>query len=307
MIKSENDFIHIPTNIIFPTKIWNYDRKDIYTFDRGKTNIGVNYVSIEPAGTTYFTIYVYPAGAGTEDRLRKEYINSMQSIANLSDGGLHAVQHAISYENSGYKINGFKSEMSLHNENSSLSLYECGKWFFKIRISSNLDTSKITNLQNKILDYFIPTRLVELDPLNPKADIYFSNLAFVDSVMLGSAMGSALAKLEWAMENVDSLERASGFPGLYLNMQIASLKAFAQFEKDHPEFKKNNYTANYLAQLNSIINAGYLVEFILEQFNMIMIIPKNLEVDFEGFNNWKKDHPLTINLNKKFYVIQFGE
>jgi hypothetical protein len=305
-IKSKTDYTHSMTGCRFPLKIGQYDRSEIYAFDKKKENIGVTYQAKDLKSR--ISIYLYPAGDGTEDRLRNEYLKSMQSIANISDNGIHAEQFAVSYNNDGYKINGFKANINNLGKNSSLSVFECGKWFFKIRITSEqLDTSTMRQTEQNILDFFKPTILVKNDPLNPKADIYFGKAAFIDSLMLGSAMGSAYKKLEWAMENVDSLERASGFPDLYLDLHIASLKEFVEFEKKHPDFSKTKRTADYLTELNKIINNGFLEEFIIEQFNMIMIIPNNIELDFDGFDKWKTSNPISINLNERFYVICFSK
>ena len=307
-IKAKGNFIHNATKCTFPLMIYGYNRIGVYAFDRKRLNIGVTYKSVKSVGKTTFTLYVYPAGDGTEDRLRDEYLKSILSIANVSNDGIHAKQHYISFTNSGYKINGFKAEIKDFKANSSLSVFECARWFFKIRITSNnLDSNELIKLEQKILDFFVPTRLVHTAPLKPKADISFAKTAFVDSLMLGSAMGSALKKLEWAIENVDSLERASGFPGLYLEMHIAALKEFVEFEKKHPDFYKTKRTADYLSEMNSIINSGFLEELIMEQFNMIMIIPDNLKLDFDGFDRWKKLNPININLNERFYVIYFSQ
>lgn len=53
-----------------------------------------------------------------------------------------------------------------------------------------------------------------------------------------------------------------------------------------------------MAELNSIIDNGFLEEFIMEQFDMIMIVLDNLECDFEGFDAWKKDNPIHIDERK---------
>ena len=45
-------------------------------------------------------------GAGTEDRLRSEYLISLQSIANIHDG-IGATQYPNRYESNDFKINGF--------------------------------------------------------------------------------------------------------------------------------------------------------------------------------------------------------
>lgn len=305
-IKAKADYKHTATGFIFPLVIEQYNRADIYAFDKKKQNVGITYKSGDLKTTV--SIYLYPAGDGTENRLRNEYIKSMQSIANVSDNGVHAEQFAVSYKNGDYKINGFKANIKDSDKKSSISVFECGTWFFKIRISSeSFDTTGMKQTEQKILDLYKPTRLVEKFHLNPKADISFAKTAFVDSVMLGSAMGSAYKKIEWIFENVDSLERASGFPGLYLDMQIEALKEFVTFEKRFPNYSKTEFTDRYLRELNSIIDNGFLEELIIEQFDMILIIPEGLKVDFESFDKWKKDNPISIDLNERFYVIWFSE
>jgi len=305
-IKAKADYKHTATGFNFPLAIDQYNRMDIYAFDKKKQNIGITYKTSDLK--TIVSIYLYPAGSGTEDRLRNEYLKSMQSVANISENGVHAEQFAVSYKSGDYKINGFKANIKDTDKKSSLSVFECGQWFFKIRITSEvLDTLDMKQTEQKILDLYEPTRLVKISHLNPKADISFAKAAFVDSLMLGSAMGSAFKKIEWAMDNIDSLERASGFPGLYLDMHIVSLKEFTEFGKKHPDFSKTKRTEKYLAELNSIINNGFLEEFIMEQYNMIMIVPENLEFDFEGFDKWKINNPISINLNERFYVIWYNE
>jgi len=122
--------------------------------------------------------------------------------------------------------------------------------------------------------------------------------------MLGSAMGSAFKKISWALDNVDSLERAAGFPDLYLGLQVESLKEFVQFEK-RKKWNRQQSTTDYLNELNRIIDAGFLEEFIMEQFDMIMIVPQDVTLDFEGFQKWKETHPTTIDLNQRFYVVSY--
>jgi len=310
LIKSKKDFFHTSTSLNFPLNIDEYKRIDIYAFDKKRTNIGVTYENKTVNSATTFTIYVYPAGDGTEDRLRSEYLVSIQSIANNTTTGIDINQYATSYENSDYRINGFKADIKKYQSKpkSCLTLFECGSWFFKIRMTSeNLDSIEFVALEKRILNFFQPTELVKNKHLNPKASINFAPGAFIDSVMLGSNMGSVFKKLEWVLENVDSLERAAGFPSLYLNMYIEALHEFIKFENKHPEYTKSERTERYLFELNSIINSGYLEEFIMEQYNMVMIVPEHLKLDYESYQEWKLSNPISINLNEMFYIISFKE
>lgn len=265
-----------------------------------------------PAGNSTFAIGGVSCSAdsfvvvGSEGRLRNQYLQAMQDMANVSKSGLHAQQGYKYFKKDGYRINGF-SAVTPDNPKSQLTLFECGQWFFKIRITtSSLDTTQINVLEREVLNLFDPTRLVKKSRLNSKADVYFAKAAFRDSLMLGSAMGSAYKKIDWAFDNVDSLERAAGFPDLYLGLQVESLKEFVQFEK-RKKWTRQQSTTDYLNELNQIIDAGFLEEFIMEQFDMIMIIPKEITLDFEGFQKWKQTHPITINLNQRFYVVSFKE
>ena len=91
-----------------------------------------------------------------------------------------------------------------------------------------------------------------------------------------------------------------------MDLHVASLKGFVDFEIKHPDFSKSKRTEEYLSELNSIINSGFLKEFIMEQYNMIMIIPDNLKLDFEGFHRWQIAHPVNVNLRNWFYIISYS-
>lgn len=305
-----DDYYHNPSGFMFPLEMLDFSRDEIYSYDQEKRNIGVSYKSTGSTHETSITLYVYPAGNGTEGRLRDEYLASLQEITNITKSGINATQQATSFNNDGLTINGFKAEIDLNQRKSTLAVFECARWFFKIRITSDHDDFEDhSNIQQKILDLYQPTNLVKSAPLAPLASIYFAPVAFADSVILGSAMGSAFGKMSWASENVDSLELISGFPDLYLDLHISSLLEFVEFERKYPEYSKTQHTEDYLRELNRIIDSGFLSEFILDQYNMIMIIPDEVEkdLDFERFYKWREKNPINIDLNRKFYVISYDE
>ena len=305
-IKVDGDYIHKETETPFPKEIDEYSRVNVYAFDKKQTDVGVTYENISNKRKTTLSIYLYPAGFGSEDRLRNEYLKCMQSIANVAKHRIHAQQHSVTYSSPGYRIIGFKAWMGDLPDKSSLLIFECGHWFFETRITtSDLDSTQTEKLERRILDFFVPTKLVQKSPLNSKADIYFSKAAFRDSLMLGCVMGSALEKMKWAIANVDSLQRGSGFPGLYLDLHIAGLKGFVNFERDHPGMSRSQPTIDYLNELKSLIDNGFLEEFIMDQFGMIMLLPDNTVLDFSGYEEWKKSNPIKINLNQKYCDIGY--
>ena len=164
----------------------------------------------------------------------------------------------------------------------------------------------MSGLETEIIKTFDPSRLTALNPLKVKADIYFAKSTASDSTLLGSAMGSALQKVEWAAENIDENERASGFPDLYLYMHIASLMEFVKFDRDH-NLSKTESTQKYLDELNLLIDSGFIAEFIMDQFGMVMIVPENVVFDFEGYREWEQANALTLDLHKRFYVIAYRQ
>jgi hypothetical protein len=303
MINTKGEYIQKQTGFIYPENFDSYQRKDIYSFNKKKTNIGVVYGNQQ--NQTTISIYVYPAGDGYESRLRNEYLKSIQSIANFSNNGIQAKVSLLKHEGEKFVCNGIEAKIA-ETEYNSLTLYECGEWFLKVRITTNeLDSVQISSLEQKIYTHFDPTKLTALHPLNSKADVYFSKAAFQDSILLGSAMGSAYKKIDWALENVKENERASGFPDLYLNLHIESLKAFMEFQHRF-NFQKSEFTKQYLSELQLISDAGFLAEFVMEQFNMLLILPTKFQVRFKEYQKWKQNNIITIDLSQKFYVVSYG-
>jgi len=304
----KGDYVHAGTGAIFPESIDDFSRRDIWYFDDEKTNAGVNYIRVMPGEKATLSLYVYPAGDADEDRLRNEYLLSLYALTSIIKNGYSLEQGPVFFSDSGYKIYGFRGNIKNFKEKTVLSIYECGKWFFKIRISSSdLNANQLQDLDTRVLNLFVPTRFVKNAPLNPKTNIYFSKAAFADSLMLGCNMGSAFAKIEWAYANVDSLQRISGFPGLYLDMYIAGFDEFLKFASEHSEMNRSYNTNTYLSQIKLLKNSGYLDEFIMEQFSMVMIPPEKSNFDFDGYHRWKKIHPINLNLHEKYYVLKLSE
>ncbi len=157
----------------------------------------------------------------------------------MTNNGLEATQVAVKHEGEKFDCNGFKATFkNKENDYSNLSVYECGTWFFKMRLTTEeSDSFKIKSIEKQILKEIDPSKLIEQKQLNPKASIYFAKAAFRDSTLLGSTMGSAYKKLQWIMDNIPERERASGFPGHYLELQIEGFKELIEFNKKHKKSK----------------------------------------------------------------------
>jgi hypothetical protein len=67
--KCYRDYTHTGPGAKFPVSISDYSRTNIYQFDKEKKIIGVTYKGKLPDRKTILSVYIYPAGHGTEDRL----------------------------------------------------------------------------------------------------------------------------------------------------------------------------------------------------------------------------------------------
>lgn len=306
-LKVKGTHIHSLTNIEFPEILNIYNRVSVTAFDKKKENIGVTYKYISKNGEeTLITLYIYPALDGFEDRLRNEFLVSLHGIVNNSDSeGINFIQTYAFFKDSLNKVNGYTADFNT-NGNAKITLFECGEWFFKIRTTSNnLDTSEINKLEKKFINYFKPTLLVRKSNLKSKADVSVSKKAFRDSLTLGCTIASAIERINWSANNIDSTERASGFPDLYLDMHISSWKAFVDFQQEKNYKTSSRITIEFISQLNKIISSGYLEEFIMKEYGMVMIIPENLKLDFEAFENWKKGNPISISLRDNLATVYY--
>ncbi len=168
-----------------------------------------------------------------------------------------------------------------------------------------MDSSYIEALGQKVLNKYDPTKLTELKPLNLKSDFIVAPALGKDRARAKYILKSGLKKLEWANNNVPENERASGFPDLYLNMHIAALKEFAECKDEN--FKPENDIAKFISDINKVIKAGYLPEFIMKQYSMVMIVPENMKFDFEGFDKWQEEYKISMDMHKFYYVIVYRQ
>jgi hypothetical protein len=112
-----------------------------------------------------------------------------------------------------------------------------------------------------------------------------------------------LKKLEWINANVDSIERLAGFPNLYFEAHMLELQTFVKCS-DTSKVKIKEYSGqSYAYQLKSLMENGYLDEFIMEQHSMIMIVPENKQFDFDKYYKWKETHPIDIKPYIRYYVF----
>ena len=291
-IKAKGDYVHALTSAVFPLQLGDYHRDGLYSYDKKKENVGGVYESANKR--TSLSVYVYPARIGYDSRIHDEYSGLMQELADIH-GGIHATSDAVSYQNEGLKINGLRSTFSTTGKNESLTLYECGRWWFKMRItSSDLDTCQMSQLEQTVMDYFVPTNFVKNEPLSVKFDVHVAPAVIDDSLMLCCVLGAIFGELQWVNDNVDSLERVSGFPSLYIEAHMAAIEGFVKAEKDHPELNGGKEIHHQLEQFNKIIENCFLEEYLFDQYFGWLIIPKDMTIDSDAFFEWQMQNPIDV-------------
>ena len=302
-IKAKGDYTHLLTQFVFPTKIEGFQRANIYSFDKKNENVGVVYEN----NKTTATLYVYPAGNGDENRLRNEYFTSMQSIANVTRNGINATQHVIQYKGN-YICNGINAVVKDKHSYNSLTLYECGKWFFKIRITSdNLDSLYLSEFEQKLINQFEPSKLTALNPFNSEVSVHVAPAVVrSDSIFFGSVLGYTLEKVKWTLDSIPENERASGFPSIHLGMHIAALKAFLSFQKEKCQTcTATAETKQMLSELQEILDKGFLEEFILDRHKMLLNFDNYIisDEEWENYFQWKGNRTFLFDMQDILYSV----
>ncbi len=291
-LKFKDEFIHSETKTEFPKNIDDYNLIDAYSFDKKDENIGVTYEK----ENSKISIYIYPNNVGNEGRLRNEFLSVYSVIFNKDNDvkNLKIIHHV----GEKFTCNGIRGiSKDSNNQNSLLTIFECGTWMYKIRITSNeLENQNLIDLEEKIVTKIEPSRLTGLKLFNLQGAISFSKESVKDSTMLVSTMAYTYKKFEWLIKNLKEEEKYSGFQDLYIDMHKDALKQFVLFEHKH-KYSSKVETKEYLKNLNKIIDSPFLNEFLMEQYNMILIVPEDIILDYEKYHKWKKENNFNFELN----------
>ncbi len=304
-IKARGDYTHKATGTIFPASIDKYKRKELSTFDRQKNDVDARYEYANFAGKTRVTVYVYPAGPATDARFREEFLNCVFAVSYAAGKQIQDKYTYIPYKKDGYNIAGFSATFEQQgSEKTYLELYECGNWFLKIRVTSSiLDSIGITRLSRQFVDTFNPVHLVQSAPLSLQTSVSVSKEAFNDELFLACTIASGLTQVKWVENNVDSMERISGFPGLHLGMYEAGIKGFLSFADTNTTMKVYPDTKKYIDQFHALLDSEFLDEFLLEEYNEVMIVPGNKVFNFASYHQWKMTHPIKIDIHHRYYEL----
>ncbi|VBB48066.1 exported hypothetical protein [uncultured Paludibacter sp.] len=298
------DYAHSSTKTVFPYKLTDFERKQIIAYEKDPNKIDVIYESPSSNKKIWFKISLLPTYEAVEGRLRDEYIHQIEKNRNKNKKWETPNPILIKEYGSKYICNGIKGTFHLtEKKHRQVRVYECGTWLFSLFLSSdNSDEDEFEKTADMIADYFKPEHLTELKPLNIKPNISFERELLKDTVFMGPMIGSGFTKLDWVRENVRENERASGFPDLYLPMHLAAMDKFLQLASKK-RMSNSLQAQKYYEDLLEIKQAGFMSEFIMEQFNKVMIVPPNIKLNYDAFHQWRAGKNISVDLNKKWYII----
>ncbi len=288
----KSNFIHLPTGKVFPYRFEKFTRKKIKKINN--KDIQVKYSNEKGIS---IVISLYYDNEGTDQRLKK-YFFKKNKLVNKS--------YPTQYQSYYYKVNGLETPFL---NNTKKTVYECGSWILSIKITAQSEENSdyIENLNTTLIQYFNPASLVELKPLNLEPNLEFYKKNMKNSDLLPALWASAMAKIDWAKENVDEKERRAGFPNNYLDMHVVAIENFLSvLEKNkHSLSKKSKHLYRQLSLLQTY---GYLSDFLWEQNQGLLILSENARLDTDSYKQWKKDNSIDIKWDtSKYYNIIYRD
>ncbi|TDX86240.1 hypothetical protein [Epilithonimonas xixisoli] len=317
-IKSNTDFTH-KTGVKFP-KEWNGFKRDrLVSYDTNNYNIGATYYFKANKKVTNISIYIYPAEVSNEN-LRDQFL-SFKTIVNRNATNHPEISpEFVILKSEKVIVNGVKSYFDYNiivpdfmkgqkdqNNKSLFSVYDCGKWNVKFRVSvENGDFERVKQLENALMVSFEPIIIAEkyLLESGENAKILVSKTAQRDSLMLKSTIEEAETKKEWLNTNKSVAELSSGFSDFEIESSIDAIQQKLKFYNENKDkITGSEETKKYFDNLQKIIDNGFLKDFIYSQTFGVVIYPegenrKSLFNDFINQNNIPED---IIELMYKIY------
>lgn len=304
-LKNKGAYQHKKALAVFPVSVDSFVRTELAAYDPKREHMSATYQSGSFSNKTMVTVYIYPAGGAEQYRFRIHYLGSLQMMANARLEDIDANQNYVNYTRDGYRVNGYEAYIKVNADKiTALQLYECGRWFLKLRITSSvLDEEGIKQVFPRFVAAIDPVTIVDSDPISTQSEINIAPGALADSLLSGCVMSSTQAKIKWVQDNVDTLERLSGFPSLYLDMYATALDSFLSYADAHPDYEGSEKCLRYVSDIRRLKAEGFIDEFIMDELHNVMIVPEGKQFDFEAYYEWRRKHRIEYTLRSRIYDI----
>lgn len=319
-LKIKGDYTHAATKTNFP-ELWSgFQREAVISYDMKNSHVGVSYIQqTSKKSRTVLTIYLYPKKYIDNQILRDEFysydyalnqnsnnnVEIKPSFGNISNNDLK-VSYIYSVFKNAMGQSDFFNGVKYVNKNSLLSIYECGGWTFKIRVSSDeMTDDQLKELKDKVENYFgvLNVASVKTLPIDTVPDIVLSASVKRDSMMMHAASEAAKAKIVYLSQNLEKKEVLTGFNDMKIDSEIYSIEKMIEYYKTHEKnWPINSDTKKYFDEMTRIAENGRLKDHIYEKYHGLIDYPdgESRKADYIQF---KIDKNISEDTNEIFYKI----
>lgn len=318
----KEDFPHPSTSVIFPVLWSGFQREAIFSYDQQNKHVAVSYVQQKTKKTkTTITLYLYPQ-IYIDNQMQRDAFASYEYALNQSSnrgtelqpqfGNLSNDQVKVHYiystfDHSMGQADFFKG-IKYTEKKSLLSIYECGGWTFKIRISSDdMTKDQLVELKNKIEAYFSILDIASRQPLpiEKVPNTLLSAVVKRDSMMIHATIAAAEAKINWLEENLEKKELLAGFNDMDIRSEVHSIEKMLIFYKAHEkDWPMHDDTKKYFSEMIRIADNGRIKDYIYYKYNGLINYPEGAQKK-DDYVQFRIDKDISENVNEIFYKLYY--
>ncbi|SHM13494.1 hypothetical protein [Chryseobacterium polytrichastri] len=316
----KEDYTHSFTKTIFPLLWSGFQREEVVSYDLQNQNVAVSYVQQKTKKIkTVLTLYIYPKKEIDNQLLRDEFYSYQYAINQNSNKGVDLKPSFGSISNENLKVNyiysifnntlgqrDFFKGVKYVDKKSLLSIYECGGWGFKIRVSSDdMTEDQLKGLKEKAENYFGILNIASIKPLPIQGvpNTVLSPSIKRDSMMVNATIAASEAKIEWIKNHLDKKELLTGFSDMQIDSEVYATEKMIEFYKaNQKNWKLHGDTQKYFSEMIRIAENGKIKDHIYEKFHKIINYPEG-EAQQGNYTQFKIDKDVSEDTNEIFYKI----
>lgn len=300
----KSNYLHSQTKTIFPYNLGEFERKQVFEYSKEPGKLSVIYT--DKSGKSFIEVHLTPTHDAKEGRLRNEYLKEIKKLAKEEGKNFLPKPQIVKFKGRNYTNNGVSGTYRDDNSISQYTIYECGVWLLGMNLKMHdMDSVLFEKMSEELTQQFNPSRYTALSPLNLKSNVEFNKEALKDTVMTGALAGSAFTKMNWAAENISARERHSGFPDLYLLMHVAAFEDYLKIQGRKKSLNSSPAAREFYYDIKALRDAGFLAEFIMDEYEEVMIVPPYLKLDLDAYRQWRSRIDIQTKLNQNRYTIVY--
>ena len=321
LFSHKGEYIHTFSKFAFPDYWQGFNREELVSYDQKNYNIGSTYLLKDGKKlVAKINIYIYPSEA-TNENLREQFNAFKIAVNRNATNAPNLIPEFLKLENEKVAVSGIRSVFDYNlmipdffkgqkeQKNTSLfSLYDCGVWNIKFRMTSEkLDASKLKDFEQSFVNSF---KLLEVAKNNAfddktKVNIVISKTAQRDSLMLKSIITEAEAKKEWLSKNKSINELSSGINDFNIEASIYALDELVKFyEANKNKWTATDETKQYLEEISRIVKANKTKDFIYDRTEGVVIYDEG-EKNKSDYFDFKLKNNINEALKELMYKIYY--